>query len=58
MVTFLIAAIALLAAVVGCALVGPSDQASGPREWGLDVAPGGHHDLGLDAAPSAMNSDE
>jgi hypothetical protein len=60
MVTFLIAAIALLAAVVGCALIAPSERDSGQPEWGLDVAPSGpsQHELSFDAAASGLNSDE
>jgi hypothetical protein len=38
--TFLIAAIALVVAVIGCALVAPSDEDSRPLQLGLDVAPG------------------
>ncbi|HEY2132953.1 MAG TPA: hypothetical protein VGH36_08265 [Acetobacteraceae bacterium] len=60
MVTFLIAAIALLAAVIGCALIAPSERDTGQPEWGLDVGPGGprQHEFGLDVAPGATNSDE
>jgi hypothetical protein len=41
MVAFLIAGIALVVAVIGCALVAPSDQGSGRHELGLDVGPRG-----------------
>jgi hypothetical protein len=41
MVAFLIAGIALVVAVIGCALVAPSEQGSGRHELGLDVGPRG-----------------
>jgi hypothetical protein len=58
MVTLLIAAIALLGAVLCCALIAPPERDSAQPEWGLDIAPSGpsHHELG--AGPATLNSDE